>query len=91
MTLDGPALGALVDAVSQGSVAPQNNNDVPALSTAIWVGEAHDWSGLYAVVALGRGGTAIQLLMKPETSNPGDFGVSYETCAELAADLDWAL
>jgi hypothetical protein len=89
-SLTSVTLGPIVDAASVSSIPPNNNNDVPALVAALWVGEAHDWDGLYGVVAMGRGGTPIQALSKPETATPSDFDVSYPSYALLAADLRWS-
>lgn len=82
-----PDLGVITDAASVMCLNPeQNMHDVPALTAALWVGEAHDWEGLYACVALGRGGTPLQALSKPETAEACDFAAAGRTLAELVAD-----
>lgn len=84
-----PSPNPIVDAVSVSSVGLRNTNDSPALSAAIWVAEAHDWDSLFAVVALGRGATTLQVLSKPETATPSDFDLSRPSYQALASDLAW--
>ena len=57
-------LGTLVDAVSVSSVPPQNNNETVGIPAAVGMMDAHDRSGRFVCVALGRGGTAISDLSK---------------------------